>query len=116
MVARPGAIPISPRRRAAASATRRRSAAAAAAPSITVARPTPPASCVDCFDERHYSTEEARVRGCRWRNERASASAVMTAGVTFAVLAGLGSFPADKLVEVAALSACGFLLIEQGQL
>jgi hypothetical protein len=40
----------------------------------------------------------------------------MTAGVTFAVLAGFGRFTADKLIEVAALSARGFLLIEQGQL
>ncbi len=40
----------------------------------------------------------------------------MTAGVTFALLAGFGGFTADQFVEIAALSARGFLLIEQGQL
>ena len=42
-----------------------------------------------------------------------SAIAVMTAGVAFAVLAGFGRFTADELVEIAALAARCFLLIEQ---
>src|SRR5260370_12578508 len=39
----------------------------------------------------------------------------MTAGVTFAVLAGFGGFTADQFVEIAALASRRFLLIEQRQ-
>ena len=44
-----------------------------------------------------------------------SASAVMTAGVGFAVLAGFGRLATDELVKIAALAARGFLLIKQRQ-
>jgi hypothetical protein len=39
----------------------------------------------------------------------------MTAGVTLAVLAGFGGFTAEEFVEIVALAARGFLLIEQRQ-
>ena len=44
-----------------------------------------------------------------------SAPAVMTTGVRFAVLAGFGRFAADEPVEIAALSAGGFFLVEKHQ-
>ena len=44
-----------------------------------------------------------------------SASAVMTAGVGFAVLAGFGRLATDDLVEVAGLAARSFFLIDQSE-
>jgi hypothetical protein len=40
----------------------------------------------------------------------------MSAGVTFAVFAGFGGFATDELVEVAALAAGRFFLVDQRQI